>query len=155
MARDRGVGMSPAEIAELLDACHTVSLATVGPDGRPHLAAMWFAMHGADLLMWTYRSSQKARNVERDPRVGVLAEDGVDYGALRGVCLDCRVELVRDHAEVLEIGRALFRRNAPAAPGGPGADDAVLRAQAGKRIGMRLHVERARSWDHRKLGTPG
>ena len=149
MARDRGVAMTDAEVAELLEAQRTVTLATIGPDGRPHLASMWFARDGADLLMWTYAVSQKARNIERDPRVTVLAESGHDYAELRGVSLDCVVEPVTGVGEVLEIGTLLHRRNT-----GAGLDDdgvERLRAQAAKRVGLRLRVERVRSWDHRKL----
>ncbi|WP_433359832.1 TIGR03618 family F420-dependent PPOX class oxidoreductase [Streptosporangium sp. CA-115845] len=147
MVTDRGVSMTEAEAGTFLDAHHTVTLATLGPGGRPHLASMWFARDGWDLLMWTYGSSQKARNVERDPRVGVLAEAGEDYTELRGVSLDCAAEIVRDPAEVLALGQVLRLRNLAVVPG----DETGLRAQAAKRIGLRLRVERMRSWDHRKL----
>lgn len=112
---------------------------------------MWFARDGRELLLWTYRLSQKARNVERDLRVTVLAEAGEDYTELRGVSLDCTAEIVRDPPAVLELGRVLHARNAGAAPGRGTAAEDGLRAQAAKRIGLRLHVERVRSWDHRKL----
>jgi PPOX class probable F420-dependent enzyme len=144
--------MTQAEVDELLDRQRTVTLATIGPDGRPHLASMWFGRDGQDLLMWTYRTSQKARNVERDPRVSVIAETGDSYDQLRGACLDCAVKVVRDEAEVLELGRRVHERNSASAPGDDiVAVDAGLRVQAAKRIGLRLRVERVRSWDHRKL----
>lgn len=152
MARDRGVAMAPDEVAGFLDEHRTVTLGTIGPDGMPHLAAMWFGRDGADLLMWTYRSSQKARNVERDPRASVLAEAGGAYDQLRGVCLDCRVELVGGADAVLAIGRMVHDRYADTGPYRDGAAaEAALRAQAAKRVGLRLRVERIRSWDHRKL----
>lgn len=152
MVRARGVGMEQAAIALLLGEQRTVTLATIGPGGLPHLASMWFARDGEDLLMWTYGTSQKARNLERDPRASVLAESGDCYDELCGVCLECRVRIVRAPAEVLALGRKLHGRNAPGAPGGdPGAAARLLQAQAAKRIGLVLAVERVRSWDHRRL----
>ncbi|HEY1970240.1 MAG TPA: pyridoxamine 5'-phosphate oxidase family protein [Pseudonocardia sp.] len=151
--------MAEAEVAELLAEQRTVTLATIGPDGLPHLAAMWFAPDGPagiDLLIWTYGTSQKVRNLERDPRASVMAEAGVAYSELRGVCLDCEVALVRDPEEVLRIGRLLWARNLAGDGASPlGAEvEAGLRAQAGKRVGVRLRSVRIRAWDHRKLVAP-
>jgi PPOX class probable F420-dependent enzyme len=143
--------MTDVEVSELLEGQRTVTLATVGSDGRPHLASMWFARDGCDLVLWTYAASQKARNVERDPRVAVLAEAGEDYTELRGVSLDCTARIERDPAEVLKLGRLLQVRNGSAPVGSGAAAEAALAAQAAKRIGLRLSVERVRSWDHRKL----
>ncbi len=152
MAHDRGVAMEPADVAGLLKELRTLTLATIGPDGLPHLAAMWFACDGDDLLLWTYGTSQKVRNLERDPRAAVLGEAGEGYRELRGVCLDCRVEIVRDPDQVLRVGRAVHARNAAFAPGGNGLPgEESVRAQAAKRVGLRLRVERARTWDHRRL----
>jgi len=153
MAHKRGVEMTADEVAALVAEQRTVTLATIGPDGLPHLAGMWFAPDGEDLLMWTYRGSQKTRNVERDPRASVLAETGTGYDELRGVCLDCSVELIRDPEQVLAIGRALLGRNFGIDQDAPGVEDGV-RAQAGKRVGLRLRPVRTRSWDHRKLRAP-
>jgi PPOX class probable F420-dependent enzyme len=149
VARHRGVEMSSDEVASLLEEQRTITLATIGPDGLPHLAAMWFVPDGDDLLLWTYATSQKARNVARDPRASVLAETGTAYDELRGVCLDCAVEVITELDDVLPIGRALMVRNLGLDPDAPGAEQG-LRAQAGKRVGLRLHPVRSRSWDHRK-----
>jgi PPOX class probable F420-dependent enzyme len=151
MPRDRGVTMTAEEVVALLDAKRTVTLGTIGPDGLPHLASMWFAREGDDVMMWTYRRSQKARNIERDPRASVLAEAGDSYTELRGVCLDCRVEVIRDPEAVLHLGRFLHARYGGTAIGDDEQADALLRAQAGKRVGLRLEPKRIRSWDHRRL----
>jgi len=66
MAHKRGVEMTADEVAALVAEQRTVTWHH-RPDGLPHLAGMWFAPDGEDLLMWTYRGSQKTRNVERDP----------------------------------------------------------------------------------------
>ena len=149
MDRRGQIRMSEAELEAFLDAQRTVTCATLGPGGRPHLVALWFAPMGAHLDCWTYAASQKARNLERDPRATLLTEAGTTYQELRGVSMECDAELVRDPDRVLDIGVALAVRYGAA----PGPElRAGLAAQAAKRVGVRFHPTRVSSWDHRKLG---
>jgi PPOX class probable F420-dependent enzyme len=150
MDRRRQIRMSEAEQAAFLNAQRTVTCATIGPGGRPHLVALWFVPAGGGRLdCWTYAASQKARNLERDPRATLLTEAGTTYQELRGVSLECDAELVRDPELVLDIGVALAVRHGAAA--GPALRSA-LAPQAAKRVGVRFHPTRVSSWDHRKLG---
>ena len=150
MDRRRQIRMTEAELAEFLDSQRTVTCATLGPGGRPHLAALWYvpAPEGR-LHCWTYAASQKARNLERDPRATLLTEAGDTYQELRGVSMECDAELVRDPEQVLEIGVALDVRHGAA--DGPELR-AALAPQAAKRVGIRFSPTRVSSWDHRKLG---
>jgi PPOX class probable F420-dependent enzyme len=149
MDRRRQIRMSEAEVAAFLESQRTVVCATVGPGGRPHLAALWYLPTGGRLDCWTYAASQKVRNLERDPRATLLTEAGTTYQELRGVSLECHAELVRDPGQVLDLGVALAVRHG----GRPGPDlRAGLAAQAAKRVGIRFHPTRVSSWDHRKLG---
>jgi PPOX class probable F420-dependent enzyme len=149
MDRRRQIRMREAEVAAFLEEQRTVVCATVGPGGRPHLAALWYLPVDGRLDCWTYAASQKARNLERDPRATLLTEAGAAYQELRGVSLECDAELVRDSAQVLDIGVALAVRYGAH----PGPDlRAGLAAQAAKRVGIRFHPTRISSWDHRKLG---
>lgn len=149
MDRRRQIRMSEAELAAFLDAQRTVTCATIGPGGRPHLVALWYVPADGGLDCWTYAASQKARNLERDPRATLLTETGTTYQELRGVSMECDAELVRDPELVLDIGVALAVRHG----GTPGPDlRAALAPQAAKRVGIRFHPTRVSSWDHRKLG---
>ncbi|MFI6350097.1 PPOX class F420-dependent oxidoreductase [Streptomyces sp. NPDC050560] len=47
-------------------------VATVLPDGTPHLAVVWIARDGDDLVFATAAGSRKERDLRRDPRVTVL-----------------------------------------------------------------------------------
>ena len=142
--------MGAQELRAFLAEPRAVTCATLGPNGRPHLAALWYVPRDGRLDCWTYASSQKARNLERDPRATLLAEDGMEYTRLRGVSMECDAELVRDLDRVLDIGVALIARYTGVEP------DADLRAslapQAAKRVGMLFLPTRVSSWDHRKLG---
>jgi PPOX class probable F420-dependent enzyme len=149
MDRRREIRMSQAELAAFLEEQRTVVCATVGPGGRPHLAALWYLPVDGRLDCWTYAASQKARNLERDPRATLLTETGTSYQELRGASLECDAELVRDPERVLDIGVALAVRYGAA----PGPElRAQLAGQAAKRVGIRFRPTRVSSWDHRKLG---
>ena len=140
--------MSEDELAGFLGSQRTVTCATVGPGGRPHLAALWYLPVDGRVDCWTYAASQKARNLERDPRATLLTEAGATYQELRGASLECDAELVRDPELVLDVGMALAVRYGAT----PGPElRAGLAGQAAKRVGIRFRPTRVSSWDHRKL----
>lgn len=142
------VTMTEAEIAALLAAARKVQLATINPDGTPHLVTMFYALIDGQVAFWTYRTSQKARNLARDPRLACLVEDGEDYFELRGVQVTGTVRRIEDQAGVLAIGR----RIAGGLSGVPAdaLDDYVAHA-ARKRVGFIVQPTRVVSWDHHKL----
>jgi PPOX class probable F420-dependent enzyme len=147
------IRMTDDELQDFLDEQKIVSVATIGPNGRPHLVPLWYVVDGDDLRGWTYAKSQKAKNLERDPHATLQIEDGVDYAHLRGVMFECDVEVERDPEKVADYGMALFGRYGPG-PDGEVPDevrDMVLK-QAEKRIGLRFVPTRTVSWDHSKLG---
>jgi PPOX class probable F420-dependent enzyme len=141
--------MSEDELRSFLDERMVMQCATVGPQGMPHMVPLWFVSDGGDLVGWTYAKSQKARNLDRDPRATIGIEDGVQYHELRGVMMECDVKLERDPTAVEAYGLALFERYA----GGLGPEiRQMVAAQAQKRVGLRFVPSRVVSWDHRKLG---
>ena len=56
----------------ILDAPEFATIATLQPDGQPHLSVVWIERDGDDVLVSTVKGRQKYRNIERDPRVAVL-----------------------------------------------------------------------------------
>ncbi|MGW5051103.1 pyridoxamine 5'-phosphate oxidase family protein [Actinokineospora sp. NPDC004072] len=150
MSRRAQIRMSDAEVAAFLAAERTMSLATLGPGGRPHLVPLWY-VPGPALSTWTYAASQKVANLRRDPRATALVEAGESYEELRGVSMECDVAIVEDEAGVVRIGSALLRRYSGSAEAATAAAQ-FLRAQAAKRVGLVLTPTRVVSWDHRKLG---
>jgi PPOX class probable F420-dependent enzyme len=143
------IRMTDEELRDFLDEQKIVSVATVGPKGRPHLVPLWYVRDGDALTGWTFAKSQKARNLERDAHATLQVEAGVEYQELRGVMFECDVDVERDAEKVARFGRALFDRYAP---GGGSAVDEMIEKQAPKRIGLRFKPTRTVSWDHRKLG---
>ena len=139
--------MSEDQLAAFLAEQMVMTVGTLGPMGRPHLMPLWYVPDGLELRGWTYAKSQKAKNLERDPRATVQVESGVQYHELRGAMMECDVELDFD---AKPYGLELFSRYT----GAQLSDDvvAMVEAQAPKRVGLRFRATRVVSWDHSKLG---
>src|SRR5919112_117330 len=119
------IRMTEDELRSFLAEQKIVSVATLGPRGRPHLVPLWYVPEGENLIGWTYAKSQKAKNLERDPRATLQVEDGVDYQELRGAMLECDVDLEREPERVAEYGRALFTRYGPGGELAPEVNEMV------------------------------
>lgn len=143
--------LSPAEIAAYLDESRTLIAATNGPRGLPHVMPLWFVMRGDEPWAWTFAKSQKTVNLERDPRATLLVEDGESYELLRGVQIECDVELIRDPAAVRDFAVELFTRYTEPDGDLPTEVLMMIDAQLPKRIALRYTPTRYASWDHRKL----
>jgi PPOX class probable F420-dependent enzyme len=152
MSQRSQVAMSAAETSAFLAQGRKVQLATINRDGTPHLVTMYYVLTDGQITFWTYRASQKARNLSRDPRVTCLVETGEQYFDLRGVQVQGRVRLVDGPTDVREIGRRIAAVMAGADPGSLG--DYVEHA-ARKRVGFVVEPDRVCSWDHSKLLAPG
>lgn len=151
----QSVQLTDVEIEDFLGSQMKVQVATVGPDGAPHLTTLFYVLDEGKIVFWTYGSSQKVRNLRRDPRVTCLVEDGVDYFELRGVSITGRARLVEDHDEIKGIGSRVATRMAGGADLGDLGEDLVSK-QALKRVGIVIEPDKVASWDHRKLGAlPG
>ncbi len=129
-----------------------LQLATLNRDGTVHLVTMFYAMLDGRIAFWTYRASQKARNIARDPRVTCLVEAGEEYFDLRGVQVAGTAQCIEEPAGVLDIGRRIAAQTGGVPAGA--RQDYVAHA-ARKRLGYIVEPARVISWDHRKLLPPG
>ncbi len=146
------VRMSEDEVAAFLAVHKKVQVATVNRDGSPHLSTLFYVLLDGRIAFWTYGSSQKIKNLERDARLTCLVEDGEDYFELRGVSVAGRAELVRDEARVRRIGTAVARAMVDGADlGDLGA--AEVERQVAKRVGVLVTPATVASWDHSKMTT--
>lgn len=162
MSRRDQIKMSEQEVASFLQEERTVTCATAGPRGWPHLMPLWFVLRspadgpGPRIWAWTYASSQKVLNLERDTRATLQVEAGEQYQELRGVMLECDVRVHRDIECVGALGHEIFRRYA-SPRGEPSVDAlapevaAMVDKQAAKRVAMEFVERRRATWDHRKL----
>jgi hypothetical protein len=151
MSRRGQVQMTPEEIEAFLQEGKTANIATIGPNGRPHLTALWYVPRGDVIETWTYAKSQKAVNLQRLAQATILVETGDSYEKLRGVSMECDVELVTNVEKITLIGTKLMHRYTEN-PQVATAGSQFVRLQAPKRIGLVCRPTKIVSWDHSKLG---
>jgi hypothetical protein len=164
VSRRDQIKMTDHEVAAFLAQERTVTCATVGPRGWPHLMPLWYVLRevpagepGPRVWAWTYGASQKVKNLERDPRATLQVEAAEIYSELRGAMLECEVVIHRDLDAVARLGAEILLRNAlprdqAPLPELPAEALVAVQAQAPKRVGLEFVERRRATWDHRKLG---
>ena len=94
----------PAELVTLLRGSSTCYVATTMPDGSPQLTQTWADTDGTHVVVNTVVGHQKARNIDRDPRVAVTVSDPANpsrYFAVRGRVVEATTEGGAEHIESL------------------------------------------------------
>ena len=150
MNKRNAIELSDDERRRYLQEALTIILVSIGRDGYPHAVPMWFVV-GDDgaISMTTYGRSQKALNVRRNPRVALLVESGIRYDQLKGVLLRGTAEVIDDQDTCVQTLMQIQTKHMGALA--PGVEE-IMRAQARKRVVLRVTPERIASWDHQKLG---
>ncbi len=154
MSRRDEIRMSDPEIEAFLEDHKYVQIATLNPDGSPHLVPLWYLYHEGRVGFWTYGSSRKIKNLERDDRLTALVENHrLDYETLKGVQLRGTGRIVRDREAVLKFGVRFVEAFTDL------EDPDLLRATAeeigDKRVVVYVEPDEVVSWDHGKLGESG
>jgi nitroimidazol reductase NimA-like FMN-containing flavoprotein (pyridoxamine 5'-phosphate oxidase superfamily) len=164
VSRREQIKMDEAQTAAFLAEERTVTCASVGPRGWPHMMPLWYVLRETPsgepsprIWAWTYGASQKVRNLERDPRATLQVEAAEEYQELRGVMLECDTVIHRELELVAALGSEILLRNSVARGVKPPAKlprevSDVVAAQAVKRVGLEFVERRRATWDHRKLG---
>lgn len=68
--------LSPDEIRTFIgEGTRTAHLATVRPDGRPHVAAIWVVVDGEEIVFTTWHESVKGRNLARTHFAALSVDD--------------------------------------------------------------------------------
>lgn len=63
------------DVRELFEQPNFVHVATLMPDGSPQSVAVWAGLEGERIVFFTQAGSQKARNLDRDPRIALSVTD--------------------------------------------------------------------------------
>jgi PPOX class probable F420-dependent enzyme len=151
----RAVSMTDDEVRSFLADNMKVQVASIGRDGMPHLTTLFYVVLDDKICFWTYATSQKVKNLERDPRVSALVETGTDYAELAGVSVQGTAEIVRDHGGIRRIGTAVGAAMSGGADLGDLGRD-IVEQQVTKRVGIVITPSRLASWDHAKMNAlPG
>ena len=148
------VTMSDGEIEQFLTDNMKVQIATIGPDGTPHLTTLFYVLEDGMVAFWTYGRSQKVVNLRRDPRITCLVEDGEDYFELRGVSIQGKARLVEEYDDIRALGARVAKRMAGGTCDLGDFGDEIVEKQARKRVGIVVEPVKVASWDHHKMARP-
>jgi nitroimidazol reductase NimA-like FMN-containing flavoprotein (pyridoxamine 5'-phosphate oxidase superfamily) len=142
--RRRQIRMNDEEQAAFLRVNSKCALATIDPNGFPHVVAMGFYVEDGAYWMTSYAKAQKVLNIRRNPKVGLMVETGRAYAELQGVMVRGTCEIIED---VETVRRVMNHRRDAAESGRRGALDS-----APKRVVLKIIPHKTTSWDHQKLG---
>ena len=150
MNRRAAIAIDEDERRRYLAEAKTIILVSIGKDDYPHAVPMWFTVDDDGCVyMTTYGRSQKAVNLRRNPRVALLVESGVRYDELKGVLIRGTADVLDDLELCVRVLTRIQRKHLGTLAEGV---DEVMRAQARKRVVLKITPERVASWDHAKLG---
>ncbi|MFI5618524.1 pyridoxamine 5'-phosphate oxidase family protein [Streptomyces sp. NPDC051567] len=148
--RGRRVMMTAGEVDAFLREQRTCRVATVSPDGRPHVGALWFVWDGGSLWLYSITRSRRWADLRADPRLSVVVDAGESYGELRGVELSGSAVFVGEAPrtglpcpELAEPERLFPAKNF-------GVD---RMPHDGRHAWIRLTPDAVVSWDFRKLNA--
>jgi PPOX class probable F420-dependent enzyme len=86
----------------------TGMLATTRPDGRPHVAPVWFVLDGDDLVFTTGANTVKGRSLRRDGRVCLAVDDPTPPFAF--VMVEGVASISEDPGPLLDYATRIGRR---------------------------------------------
>jgi hypothetical protein len=145
--RGNKIAMSDEERDAFLSSERTCRVASLGADGAPHVTPLWFVWDGKSLWLTSIVKSQRWTDLERDGRIGVVVDAGVDFMDLRGAEIRGAAVTV---GEVPRTGQPVAELEQPERlfadkyAGGRVHHD-------GRHAWLRVTPEKIVSWDFRKM----
>jgi PPOX class probable F420-dependent enzyme len=101
--------MTRAEAVEFLGAgTRTGKLATVRPDGRPHVVPVWFVVEGDEVVFTTWHETVKCRNLRRDGRAALTVD--LEEPPYAFVTVEGDIQISDDPDELVEAATRIAAR---------------------------------------------
>ncbi len=144
------IQMTEDELASFIEEQKSLQVSCIGADGWPHLTTLWFSVVDEKIVFETYTRSQKILNLQRNPNITVLLEDGVVYEKLRGVMIKGKALLDGIPENVERYAKAVMLRNQPEY--GEEILSEAAKQMSLKRTAVIVEPQEIISWDHTKLG---
>jgi len=114
----------PADYQDLFEKRSFAFVATLLPDGAPHVTPTWVDFDGEHVLVNTIRNNRKDKNICNDPRITLTIADPENpyrYLSVRGEVVERREEGAREHLDALAE-----RYTGEAKYPGPGGDNRIV-----------------------------
>ena len=147
--RGNKIAMTAEELDAFLAETRTCRVATVGLDG-PHNTALWFFWDGTYFWMQSITRAQRWADLQRDPRVAIVVDAGVDYFELVGVEILGSVEFVGEQPRTGEPNEDLAAMEPHFFEKYFNTTDVF---HDGKHAWVRIKPTKISSWDFRKLAA--
>ncbi|MGD9893719.1 MAG: pyridoxamine 5'-phosphate oxidase family protein [Dehalococcoidia bacterium] len=136
--------MTPDEVNAFLDSRPGwVILTTIGRDGYPHSVPIGYFRQGDEIYMGGRLSTQRAKNIQRNPKVSLQIESGTTMADIKGVLIQGDADLVTEPDAVLPLLREASRRR------GMPEDQLPTEARPGVAY-VRVRPHKVISWDYGK-----
>jgi PPOX class probable F420-dependent enzyme len=98
-------------VIELLGQPAIARIATCNPQTlQPHVVPVWYEWDTESLWISAFRSTRKARDLLRNPRISVLIDDHTPNEPARAVLLEGAVEVIDDPLAVAARAASIYTR---------------------------------------------
>ena len=131
--------MIQSEIEAYLGVPHIAQLVTIRPDGRPHVAPVWFLWEGGHAILMAGANAVKVKNVRSNPKVALSIAAGqrpYQYVVLEGEATVTRKNLPK------EVERLCIRYDGPER----GEQFAQELLSEGRMVLIDISIDRTISW---------
>ncbi len=127
------------DLQRLLQGRNLAFISTLSKDGSPHITPMWADMEGDVILINTFESSAKSKNIQKDPRIAIsVVENNNPYNmvSIKGTVIDQTTEGADEHLKKLAkrylgIGKYYYRE--------PNRRRVILKIKPEKATGLSIH----------------
>jgi PPOX class probable F420-dependent enzyme len=127
------------DLQRLLQGRNLAFISTLSKDGSPHITPMWADMEGDVILINTFESSAKSKNIQKDPRIAIsVVENNNPYNmvSIKGTVIDQTTEGADEHLKKLAkrylgIGKYYYRE--------PNRRRVILKIKPEKATGLLIH----------------
>jgi nitroimidazol reductase NimA-like FMN-containing flavoprotein (pyridoxamine 5'-phosphate oxidase superfamily) len=137
------LSLTREELEGFLASQRTVRVATVGPEGTPHVVPLWFVWVQGTMYLNSTLGNPTVENMLRTGRASAVVDDGTAYDELRGVVLTGMVERADDDPRLPEADRLWSEKYMGGSP--------TPYRRWKDRVWLRLRPEQTASWDFRKI----
>jgi nitroimidazol reductase NimA-like FMN-containing flavoprotein (pyridoxamine 5'-phosphate oxidase superfamily) len=139
------MAMSEQESNNFLSKGRILRVASIGADGVPHIAPIWYVYENGKLYVQTGPRSRKARNIERNNKVAFSVDVGEAFYDLKAVVGKGTARILTDKKFSDEIGKRILLKylgdlNSPAAK----------QLASFEHVVIEITPTRTTSWDYSK-----
>ena len=109
----------PDSVKKLIESKAYANVATIMPDGSPHVTMTWVDHDGDTVIINTFVGSQKHRNALRNPKIAldvVDATNAYNLAVIRGRVIGITTEGAEDHIDKMAkkyLGQDKYQRRGP------------------------------------------